>query len=246
MGDRMADIGRGAAIGAIAGATLLLALALLVPRRSPDPAPTAEPEGRPAVEQPQPTMPQTGVEWPPGAAAWITVGGTTIDAPVMPAPADDPEFYLSHDEYGNPNLLESAYLDPETPAEGPVSFVFGHRAWGTHAFTELADTHDQGSFDGLAQGSWEVPGRGRRAMAPVCALRVDADDPQTLSRSWSGRDAALLWARGLLARSSARAKDADALLDASSQVVTLVTCSDREEGGFHRTVLVMAVLPAAA
>lgn len=59
---------------------------------------------------------------------WITVPGTTIDSPIVQAPANDPEYYLHHDIYKNYNPHGAIYLDADCP-DGLLSknvVIMGH------------------------------------------------------------------------------------------------------------------------
>lgn len=49
----------------------------------------------------------------PDVVGWLTVPGTDIDYPVVQAPADDPDRYLTHDVYGKVNYAGAVYLDAE-------------------------------------------------------------------------------------------------------------------------------------
>ena len=54
----------------------------------------------------------------PDVVGWLTVPGTDIDYPVVQAPSDDPERYLTHDVYGKVNYAGAPYLDAECIADG--------------------------------------------------------------------------------------------------------------------------------
>jgi sortase B len=87
----------------------------------------------------------------PDVVGWITVPDTGIDCPVVKAPANDPERYLTHDAYGAWNWCGCPYLDadcvlPQTiddplglsDSEGalvPNHVISGHTLNGSHAFS---------------------------------------------------------------------------------------------------------------
>lgn len=54
----------------------------------------------------------------PDVIGWLTVPGTDIDCPIVQAPAESPEHYLTHDAYGKVNYAGAAYLDAECIEEG--------------------------------------------------------------------------------------------------------------------------------
>ena len=80
---------------------------------------------------------------------WITVPGTTIDSPIVQAPADDPDYYLKHDVYGTYNPHGAIYLDADCE-EGLLSrnaVIMGHHFGSdTEAapFGVIADYKDEG------------------------------------------------------------------------------------------------------
>lgn len=64
----------------------------------------------------------------PDVIGWITVPGTTIDSPVVQAPADDPDYYLHHDVYRHYNPHGAIYLDADC-TDGLLSrnaVIMGH------------------------------------------------------------------------------------------------------------------------
>ena len=67
----------------------------------------------------------------PDVIGWITVPGTTINSPIVQAPTDSPDFYLSHDVYGNYNIYGAIYLDAECAEAGLNSrnaVILGHHS----------------------------------------------------------------------------------------------------------------------
>lgn len=64
---------------------------------------------------------------------WVTVPGTDIDQPIVQADAADPQYYLWHDVYREPNYLGCPYVDADC-AQGFDSLncvVFGHNMGGS-------------------------------------------------------------------------------------------------------------------
>lgn len=84
----------------------------------------------------------------PDVVGWITVPGTVVNGPVVLAPPDDPDYYLSHDVYGDYSWYGCFYLDASCSVGGllgsPNAVVFGHnmsRVDGSMftAFSEYVD-----------------------------------------------------------------------------------------------------------
>lgn len=82
---------------------------------------------------------------------WITVPGTTIDAPILQAPVDEPDYYLHHDVYRNLNPYGAIYLDAECIEDGLASrnaVIMGHHftsdtTYANAPFGILAEYRDQ-------------------------------------------------------------------------------------------------------
>lgn len=62
--------------------------------------------------------------------AWVTVPNTPIDYPLVQASQDNPEYYLSHDVYRQPNMYGCPYFDADVAdaglAESSNVVVLGH------------------------------------------------------------------------------------------------------------------------
>lgn len=62
---------------------------------------------------------------------WITIPGTNVNAPVLQAHSDNPNYYLWHDVYGNYNVYGAIYLDSDCEEKGLSSrnaVICGHSA----------------------------------------------------------------------------------------------------------------------
>ena len=66
----------------------------------------------------------------PNVVGWVTLPGTNVNGPIVLAPANDPDYYLKHDVYGEPNLYGCLYLDASCAAAGLLgsrnAVVYGH------------------------------------------------------------------------------------------------------------------------
>ena len=120
-----------------------------------------------------------GVDWAywqsvnSDVVGWITVPGTSIDYPIVQAPADDPDFYLSHDVYGNACPSGAAYLSVGCegalePGYTGTAIIMGHH-WGRAMFGPLADYQDASFAEGHRVMVLQTPGA-------VMTLEVQAVD----------------------------------------------------------------------
>lgn len=186
-----------------------------------------------------------GVDWDallgsvPGCVAWVEVGNTPISYPVMQATAADPTYWLHHDAWGDPSGEGCPFVDHRTTPDSSRVLVYGHHLGTTHkVFSDLYDCHDQARFDTLGELTWVTPARGATRLRPLCALVVDESDPLVQELGETGVASTRAWLAEILARSSARAGDADELAATSVRAVALVTCSSLTPGQDARTVVV--------
>lgn len=79
----------------------------------------------------------------PHTVGWIRVEGTPIDYPLVHAPREDPEFYLTHDFYGNANALGTPYVHANcTSLNDSVVWIFGHHCASGRLFSALSNFAD--------------------------------------------------------------------------------------------------------
>lgn len=109
----------------------------------PDPSPNGtwqpHPDGFPMVDW------DYWAQANPDIIGWVTIPGTSIDLPIAQGPADDPDYYLSHDAYGNYNPYGCPYLDAECAEMGLLSrnsVIFAHHASDCSMFSEIASFSD--------------------------------------------------------------------------------------------------------
>ena len=117
----------------------------------------AHPQARPGAEHESDSDGFPKVDWAawhdinPDVVGWITIPGASIDLPIVQAHPEDPQFYLTHDVYGNVNFTGCPYLDWQCEGAGGLlrcrnSVVFGHNmGWSPDMFANLARYAD-GSF----------------------------------------------------------------------------------------------------
>lgn len=78
----------------------------------------------------------------PDVVGWITVPDTNIDYPIVQARDSDPDYYLTHDIYGNYNIFGAIYLDAACAHTGgmqsPNTVIFGHHMNDGSMFADFA------------------------------------------------------------------------------------------------------------
>lgn len=140
----------------MAGAALILGAALIagaifiaseMQRQLDDATPDPSPPGE--------TVPSSDgfpvVDWEywrsvnPDIIGWVTIPDTPIDLPIVQGPADDPDYYLSHDIYQVPNANGCPYLDADCAEMGLLSrncVIFAHHSSNGAMFSDLANYSD--------------------------------------------------------------------------------------------------------
>ena len=82
----------------------------------------------------------------PDVIGWVTVPDTVIDYPVVQAHAEDPDYYLEHNVYGEPDYRGCPYLDASCAADGLDSkacYIYGHHLDDGTMFSEFAGYSDR-------------------------------------------------------------------------------------------------------
>lgn len=118
----------------------------------------------------------------PDVVGWITIPGTPVDYPIVQAPANDPQYYLTHDIYGKWNYMGCPYLDAQCSeaglGESPNAVVFGHNlGYGDRSmFAAIADYLDAGFARDHREILLQTPHRKMRFEA-LGALCTDGGTP---------------------------------------------------------------------
>lgn len=234
--------GRGRA-GALLGVALLaaaVALAALSLSRNAAPAQTAA--------DPQACVGEGGIDWDalratnPDVVAWVSVGGTSIDMPVVQPTADEPDdWYLTHAWDGTYDAEGAAYLDVRAQADSGARLVFGHHVGDTgRMFSEVCKAYRQAVFDGLGELEWSTPDGATKTLRPLMAMSVDKSYEGIQTFGFVDERALREWLTGLLADASAASADAEGIAAGATDVVTLCTCSSDTAGQRPRTLVVFA------
>lgn len=208
---------------ALAGAALLagwVASCHIAADADPDPqgalAVRDAPDGFPAVDWAY----WQGVN--PDVIGWITIPGTTVDYPIVQAPADDPTYYLRHDVYRSFSYVGTPYLDAGCAADGLMSAnaaIFAHHiTFGEPMFAPVAGYADRAFAEGHARILIQTPDS-KRELDVMAAARIKGADP-TKRTSFAGREDFRAWY-------AERMGEAQMVIDADAPVrtTTLITCS---------------------
>lgn len=138
-----------------ASAAVVAMLAGMAGSASPQPSPAADGEAGAAAQYSDDGFAVVDWDWwesvNPDVVGWVNVPGTSISQPICQAPADDPDYYNTHDAYGSYNLLGCPFLHADNAGTGGLlssrnAVVQGHNVAGSPAtvFAEFADFADEG------------------------------------------------------------------------------------------------------
>lgn len=91
--------------------------------------------------------------------AWLTVGDTSIDYPVMQGQTN--EEYLDKDPYGDYSLSGSIFLDSRNASDfsDDYSLIYGHHMSGDNMFGPITRFMDQSFFDRHRTGELDLGNR---------------------------------------------------------------------------------------
>lgn len=234
----MRETGRlpGTAFAALVGAagTALLAWGLLALDQDRDARESFAELARATVTEPAAGEKDNGRDWAallaaqPETCAWLAVAGTSVDVPVMRAPADDPDRWLYRGLDGRRSDVGTPYLDWRCPPDGRVMVVYGHRTlYESYLFHDLSGAFEQGAFDALGTATWETPTGDAGVFRPLCAASAHMSDGDWQRFSFEDLAAMRGWLSWRAGTASARAADADALAGDAERCLVLVTCNGR-------------------
>lgn len=174
--------------------------------------------------------------------AWVDIEDADISLPVCQAEADAPDYYLTHDLWGNESVAGCLYVDCRADAHARHALVYGHHLTGTGGMlSALYACADQDVFDELLSGDvlWLTPEGGKRRLHPLCALAVDQSCDDVQCFDFEDEASFRTWLHALCGKASARAPDAELHASRATCAVSLVTCSSLLSGQRGRTVVVL-------
>lgn len=159
----------------------------------------------------------------PDVVGWVTIPGTSVNHPVVQAPADDPGFYLMHDVHRNWNFYGAVYLDAECGETGLMgsanAVVEGHHMDDGSMLAPLVRYSDEGWASEHAEILVQTP----EAKARLSVLAADVADASSTPKRTLFADAQdyLGWA-GEAVSNSAVVLDGGT---APRRMYTFATCS---------------------
>lgn len=177
----------------------------------------------------------------PEVVAWLRVGGTGIDLPVVqPGGGKSRVFYLDHGFGMEPDPRGTPYLDIRCTADGMHRLVFGHHVIGEPSaqFSPVHRAFEQQVFDGITGARWETP-NGVEILEPLCALRV-SESFEPIQRFSFADDGLRPWIAGIARQADTRSESAGGIVEAAGRCLTLATCSNPVSGQDERTLLLFA------
>ncbi len=81
----------------------------------------------------------------PRIVGWVSVEDTPIDYPIVHAPADDPDYYLTHNFYDQENALGTPYLAAGcTNINDSITWIFAHHSLSDRLFSSFSRFSDVG------------------------------------------------------------------------------------------------------
>jgi sortase B len=164
--------------------------------------------------------------------AWITIPDTPIDYPVVQAPADNPQYYLYHDVYGNYNQYGCLYVDADCSIDALNVVIFGHNMgyFETSMFSTLPKYLDTGYFSDHSKVIIQTPIANKaltvRAASNVSPYGYDK------GMAFSNVDGLRLYYEELWNSATARTPEPNS--ESLMQLFTLITCNNN---GSSRAVI---------
>ena len=166
--------------------------------------------------------------------AWICIPGTDIDYPVVQARPDEPQYYLTHDVYGNWNICGCPYVDAtcNNGLDTGNVIIYGHNMGDDSMFGQLVEYRN-------TSWAWEhreifllTPQKTKRLEARGCATVPGATERKRTA--FDNRDDLRQYAESKLGSCQAPIPGAG---EDWIRLFTLCTCSYFDTPSNERTVV---------
>lgn len=173
----------------------------------------------------------------PNFAGWISIPDTDFSYPVMIAPEDDANYYLSHSYDGTRTVLGCPFIPYYSDYNADNILIYGHHILNHHMFGFLSYYQDEAFYNDHRFIFYDTPYQ-HRIYYVVSVMIISVEDPQFHFQSFSN------W--GSLGRSHFYNQEcfdrnlfaSDTLPDDGDMLLTLITCEYSIPNGKGRLVIV--------
>ena len=179
----------------------------------------------------------------PEVVGWVQIPGTVVNFPVYQA--DDNEKYLDAGADGSYAIGGQIFMDCDNTAPGMVdgqTLIYGHHMRNGTMFKTVSDMTNQEMFDSVST-IWYVTEDATYELEPLLVYETDANDENARQFTFDSPDALHAYLTDLLGKAVSKSSDAEALIDQTSNALTLCTCN-YTHGDDGRTLLVCVPKPA--
>lgn len=190
-----------------------------------------------------PVNPDQLAQKAPDAKAWVKIDGTRVNNPVGIAPANDEEYYLYRDIWGNYSQSGTVFLDNQSSLTNPTKIIYGHKMNAGTMFHDLGEKFTQANFNELGALTWWDKVNWTSTYTPVAAMKVDANYTDVRNTPTMSPERLAKWEKDFYDNATAKNDSADivARLDGHHKVMFAVTCSGYAAYGHDARTIVMFV-----
>ncbi|QWT18221.1 class B sortase [Collinsella sp. zg1085] len=161
----------------------------------------------------------------PDVVGWVYVPNTVINYPVVQT--DNNETYLSKLFDLSGNGAGSIFMDMDNNKPGMVdqqTTIYGHHMYDGSMFKYIDDTLNQEAFDSV-KTVYYITRQATYKLTPLFTMQVEDTYNDARVPNFAGDQTLADYLRASLGQAKAKAADAEARIDQTQQVLTLVTCA---------------------
>lgn len=171
----------------------------------------------------------------PSTQSWLKIDGTSVNNPVAQATEDNPEFYLTHDIWGNYSQSGTLFFDEGSSPNTKI--IYGHKMIVPGLmFNEIGDMHYQNRFNELGDALLWTKDGGLVKYKPVAATIVQSYDSDIKSVPSMNDEDRNKWAEDFYANALAKSGQTDLN---GKDILFCVTCSGYARYGHDARTIVM-------